>query len=58
LKPNLNLIKVEAPLFVEKGTGVHDDLNGSEHAVSFTIDTLPNVSLKLFIHWRSGKDKN
>lgn len=47
LKANLNLIKVEAPLFVEKGTGVNDDLNGSEHAVSFTIDALPNRQFEI-----------
>jgi aspartate--ammonia ligase len=31
----LNLRRVTAPLFVEKGTGVNDDLNGSEPPVSF-----------------------
>ena len=28
LATTLNLIKVEAPLLVEKGTGINDDLNG------------------------------
>ncbi len=35
LAETLNLRRVTAPLFVEKGTGVNDDLNGSEPPVSF-----------------------
>ena len=35
LAEELNLRRVTAPLFVEKGTGVNDDLNGSEPPVSF-----------------------
>lgn len=31
----LKLRRVTAPLFVEAGTGLNDDLNGTEHAVSF-----------------------
>lgn len=33
----LNLRRVTAPLFVLSGTGLNDDLNGVEHAVSFNI---------------------
>lgn len=33
----LNLQKVSAPLFVEAGTGINDDLNGIEIPVSFKI---------------------
>lgn len=33
----LNLTRVSAPLFVEKGTGINDDLNGIERPVSFDI---------------------
>lgn len=33
----LNLRRVTAPLFVLKGTGLNDDLNGVEHAVGFKI---------------------
>lgn len=33
----LNLTRVSAPLFVEAGTGVNDDLNGIERPVSFDI---------------------
>ena len=36
----LNLRRVTAPLFVLSGTGLNDDLNGTEHAVSFTIDCM------------------
>ena len=35
LAETLNLRRVTAPLFVEKGTGVNDDLNGVEAPVSF-----------------------
>ncbi|MBR5626002.1 MAG: aspartate--ammonia ligase, partial [Thermoguttaceae bacterium] len=33
----LNLRRVTAPLFVLSGTGINDDLNGIERAVSFPI---------------------
>ncbi len=33
----LNLTRVSAPLFVEKGSGINDDLNGVERPVSFDI---------------------
>lgn len=36
----LNLRRVTAPLFVLAGTGLNDDLNGVEHAVSFNIDAM------------------
>lgn len=34
---NLNLIRATAPLFVQSGTGVNDDLNGTERPVVFDI---------------------
>ena len=37
LSESLNLRRVTAPLFVLKGTGLNDDLNGVEHPVSFKI---------------------
>ncbi len=37
LASSLNLRRVTAPLFVLSGTGVNDDLNGVERAVSFPI---------------------
>ena len=33
----LNLYRVSAPLFVESGSGLNDDLSGVERAVSFDI---------------------
>ena len=40
LAQDLNLRRVTAPLFLLTGTGLNDDLNGVEHAVSFTIDAM------------------
>jgi len=37
LAAELRLRRVTAPLFVLKGTGINDDLNGSERAVNFPI---------------------
>lgn len=37
LADSLNLRRVTAPLFVFSGTGINDDLNGTERAVSFPI---------------------
>ncbi|MBI5218852.1 MAG: aspartate--ammonia ligase [Bacteroidia bacterium] len=37
LSDELNLDRVTAPLFVLKGTGINDDLNGIEKPVSFSI---------------------
>jgi aspartate--ammonia ligase len=36
----LNLMKVEAPLFVESGSGINDDLNGVEQPIRFRIRNL------------------
>ena len=40
LSRSLNLRRVTAPLFVLTGTGINDDLNGVEHAVTFKIDCM------------------
>ena len=40
LAQELNLRRVTAPLFLLSGTGLNDDLNGVEHAVTFTIDAM------------------
>ena len=37
LAKKLHLIRVSAPLFVEKSTGLNDNLNGVEQTVSFTL---------------------
>ena len=36
----LNLTRVSAPLFVEKSSGLNDDLNGVERPVNFDIKTI------------------
>lgn len=40
LMRQLNLVKVSSPLVVLEGTGVNDDLNGIERAVSFPVKAL------------------
>lgn len=37
LSEKLNLYRVTSPLFVEKNTGINDDLNGIERPVSFNV---------------------
>ncbi len=37
LSKELNLLRVTAPLFVKTGTGINDDLNGTERPVSFGV---------------------
>lgn len=43
LSAELNLRRVTAPLMVLKGTGINDDLNGTENKVSFSIKDMDNV---------------
>ena len=38
LAKKLNLTRVSAPLFVEKSTGLNDDLSGKEQSVSFVVN--------------------
>jgi aspartate--ammonia ligase len=40
LATELNLTRVTAPLFVLAGTGINDDLNGTERAVAFPVKAL------------------
>lgn len=40
LERDLNLSRVSAPLFVQKGTGINDDLNGIDFPVSFAIKAM------------------
>jgi len=42
LETELHLHRVSAPLFVEKGTGINDDLNGVERPVDFPIKEMGN----------------
>lgn len=38
LAGELNLFRVSAPLFVRSGTGINDDLNGTERPVAFDVN--------------------
>ena len=51
---SLNLMRVSAPLFVDKKSGINDDLNGVERAVSFDIkDTdLMGVVVHSLAKWK------
>ena len=42
LSTELNLTRVTAPLFVQSGLGVNDDLNGVERPVSFPVKDIEN----------------
>ncbi len=48
LSENLNLARVSAPLFVKTGTGLNDDLNGVERAVTFEIPSA--ISEAVIVH--------
>lgn len=43
----LNLRRVTAPLFVEAGTGINDDLNGVERPVSFSIKNMDDTRAEI-----------
>jgi len=43
----LNLDRVTAPLFVQAGTGINDDLNGIEKPVSFNIKNMNNLEVQI-----------
>lgn len=49
LSSELRLRRVTAPLFVLRGTGINDDLNGTERAVSFPIKDM-NESVAEVVH--------
>ncbi|MDD6893804.1 MAG: aspartate--ammonia ligase, partial [Lactobacillus sp.] len=43
----LNLQRMSAPMFVEKKTGLNDNLNGVEQPVSFTMKDLPGETIEV-----------
>ena len=43
----LNLIRVTAPLIVEAGTGINDDLNGVERPVTFPVRSAANIEVQI-----------
>lgn len=47
LSTELNLRRVTAPLFVRSGTGINDDLNGTERAVSFPVKDMNDTRLEI-----------
>ena len=47
LSAELQLRRVTAPLFVLKGTGLNDDLNGTERAVSFPIKDMGDAQAEV-----------
>lgn len=56
LSSELRLRRVTAPLFVLKGMGINDDLNGTERAVTFPIKDLDDAKLKSSIRLPNGND--
>jgi len=47
LSSELRLRRTTAPLFVLKGTGINDDLNGTERAVTFPIKDLSDTKAEI-----------
>lgn len=47
LSTELNLTRVTAPLFVQSGTGINDDLNGIERPVSFPIKGMNGIRAEI-----------
>lgn len=47
LSSELRLRRVTAPLFVLAGTGINDNLNGTEHPVSFTIQDMHGAKAEI-----------
>ena len=43
----MNLERISAPLFVEKSTGLNDDLNGVERPVAFDMAALPAETIEV-----------
>ena len=47
LSTELNLSRVTAPLFVESGKGINDDLNGVERPVSFPVKDMNDAKMEI-----------
>lgn len=47
LAESLNLTRVSAPLFVRMGTGVNDNLNGTERPVSFDASSIDDSDIEI-----------
>lgn len=46
----LNLERISAPLFVTASSGINDDLNGVERAVSFDVKAMPQDGNAVIVH--------
>ncbi len=47
LSSELKLLRITAPLFVLKGTGINDDLNGTERKVTFPVLDIDNQEVEV-----------
>lgn len=47
LGKELNLSRISAPLFVERSTGLNDNLNGTEKPVSFAMNSIPGEDIEI-----------
>ncbi len=52
LKTRLNLKTISSPLFVSSDSGLNDDLNGIENAVSFTINDQKHEIVHSLAKWK------
>ena len=52
LKERLSLIKVASPLFVAKNSGLNDDLNGVEKAVTFQLNNVEQQVVHSLAKWK------
>lgn len=43
----LHLSRISAPLFVEKSSGLNDNLNGFESPVHFSMNAIPNEDIEV-----------
>lgn len=50
----MHLERISAPLFVEKSSGLNDNLNGTERPVSFDMLGYPAKPWRWCILWRNG----
>ena len=53
ISTELRLRRVTAPLFVLKGLGMNDDLNGVERPVTFPIKDMNEAQAEV-VHWPNG----
>ena len=43
----MNLERISAPLFVDRASGLNDNLNGTERPVSFDMAAIPNATMEV-----------